>query len=102
MVDLKEAGVDILTFGQYLQPTPLHLTVKEFVSPDKFEQWRKYAEDVIGFRCVTREIDYKGLQYRHLPVICRIVLRLPLANHLQQKRNPCSCVETIVEMLRSM
>lgn len=50
MVDLKEAGVDILTFGQYLQPTPLHLTVKEFVSPDKFEQWRKYAEDVIGFR----------------------------------------------------
>lgn len=50
MVDLKEAGVDILTLGQYLQPTPLHLSVKEFVTPQKFEQWRVYAEDVIGFR----------------------------------------------------
>lgn len=50
MVDLLEAGVDILTLGQYLQPTPLHLSVKEFVTPEKFEHWRKYAEDVIGFR----------------------------------------------------
>lgn len=53
MVDLKEAGVDILTFGQYLQPTPLHLTVKEYVTPEKFEYWRKYGEDVIGFRCAA-------------------------------------------------
>lgn len=51
MVDLKEAGVDILTFGQYLQPTPLHLSVKEYVTPEKFEHWRKYGEEVIGFRC---------------------------------------------------
>jgi len=50
MVDLKEAGVDILTFGQYLQPTPLHLSVKEYVTPEKFEHWRKYGEEVIGFR----------------------------------------------------
>lgn len=43
-------GVDIVTFGQYLQPTPLHLAVKEFLPPSKFEHWRKFAEDVIGFR----------------------------------------------------
>lgn len=53
MVDLKEAGVDILTFGQYLQPTPHHLAVKEFVTPEKFEYWRKYGEDVVGFRYVA-------------------------------------------------
>ena len=51
MVDLKEAGVDILTFGQYLQPTPLHLSVKEYVTPEKFEHWREYGENVVGFRC---------------------------------------------------
>ena len=45
------AGVDILTFGQYLQPTPKHLPVTEFVTPDKFEHWRRYGEEVIGFRC---------------------------------------------------
>ena len=44
------AGVDILTLGQYLQPTPLHLSVKEYVTPDKFEHWRRYGEEVIGFR----------------------------------------------------
>ena len=54
MVDLKEAGVDILTFGQYLQPTPQHLTVKDFITPEKFEHWRKYGEQVIGFRCCCR------------------------------------------------
>lgn len=43
-------GVDILTFGQYLQPTPLHLPVKEHVTPDQFEEWRRFGEDVVGFR----------------------------------------------------
>ena len=43
--------MDMLTFGQYLQPTPLHLSVKEYVTPEKFEHWRHYGEDVIGFRC---------------------------------------------------
>lgn len=43
-------GVDILTFGQYLQPTPLHLPVKEHVTPEQFEYWRKFGEDVVGFR----------------------------------------------------
>lgn len=39
MYDLRDAGVDILTFGQYLQPTPKHLAVTEFVTPEKFEYW---------------------------------------------------------------
>ena len=46
----QAAGVDILTLGQYLQPTPLHLEVTEYVTPEKFEHWRRYGEDVIGFR----------------------------------------------------
>lgn len=51
LLDLKACGVDIVTFGQYLQPTPLHLEVTEYVHPDKFEHWRKYGEEEIGFRC---------------------------------------------------
>lgn len=47
---LLHTGVDILTFGQYLQPTPKHLEVTEYVTPEKFEYWRKYGEEVIGFR----------------------------------------------------
>ncbi|KAB1223309.1 Lipoyl synthase, chloroplastic [Morella rubra] len=79
MADLRAIGVDILTLGQYLQiviictivalissgvakvdevevlvapPTPLHLTVKEYVSPEKFAFWKEYGES-IGFRYVA-------------------------------------------------
>ncbi|KAJ6291395.1 hypothetical protein OIU76_023463 [Salix suchowensis] len=52
MADLRAIDVDILTFGQYLQPTPLHLTVKEYVSPEKFAYWKEYGES-IGFRYVA-------------------------------------------------
>ena len=53
MLDLKHAGVDILTFGQYLQPTPRHLPVTEFVTPEKFEHWRVVGERDVGFRYVA-------------------------------------------------
>lgn len=52
MADLRSIGVDILTLGQYLQPTPLHLTVKEYVTPEKFAFWKEYGES-IGFRYVA-------------------------------------------------
>lgn len=52
MADLRSIDVDILTFGQYLQPTPLHLTVKEYVTPEKFAFWKEYGES-IGFRYVA-------------------------------------------------
>jgi len=38
--DLRQAGCDILTLGQYLQPTRAHLPVVEYVSPATFDEWR--------------------------------------------------------------
>ncbi|KAL4361912.1 hypothetical protein GQ457_04G004380 [Hibiscus cannabinus] len=52
LADLRAIDVDILTLGQYLQPTPLHLTVKEYVRPEKFAFWKEYGES-IGFRYVA-------------------------------------------------
>jgi lipoic acid synthetase len=40
MDDLREAKVDILTLGQYLRPTPNHLPVERYVSPEEFEAYR--------------------------------------------------------------
>ena len=45
MDDLREAGVDILTLGQYLRPTPYHLAVERFVTPDEFEAYRAEGLD---------------------------------------------------------
>jgi len=43
MDDLREAQVDFLTIGQYLQPTPKHHPVAGFVTPDEFEGYRRLA-----------------------------------------------------------
>ena len=41
MHDLRAAGVDILTLGQYLRPTPNHLVVERYVTPDEFDAYRQ-------------------------------------------------------------
>jgi len=47
--DLRNAGVSIVTLGQYLQPTPKQLPVQRFIPPSEFLQWRRYAEEELGF-----------------------------------------------------
>ena len=41
MDDLRDANVDILTFGQYLRPTPNHLPVERYVTPEQFDTYRR-------------------------------------------------------------
>ena len=48
MADLRAARCDILTLGQYLQPTLKHLPVVEFIHPDKFAEYKIRAEEM-GF-----------------------------------------------------
>jgi lipoic acid synthetase len=45
MDDLREASVDILTLGQYLRPTPNHLAVERYVTPDEFDAYRREGLD---------------------------------------------------------
>lgn len=52
LVDLRSAGCELLTIGQYLQPTSKNLPVVEFVHPTIFENWRERAEE-LGFRQVA-------------------------------------------------
>ena len=49
--DLKEAGVDVVTIGQYLQPSKRHLPVKQFITPDQFKKYEEIGLD-LGFRHV--------------------------------------------------
>ena len=51
MDDLRKVGVDIMTIGQYLQPTPKHLKVEEFIHPDVFANYKKVGL-AKGFRFV--------------------------------------------------
>ena len=49
--DLIKVGVSIVTIGQYLQPSPKKLTVKEFVKPEQFEAYRACGHR-LGFKHV--------------------------------------------------
>jgi lipoyl synthase len=48
MADLRQVNCDIITLGQYLQPTPKHLPVQDFVTPAQFAAWRA-AGETLGF-----------------------------------------------------
>ena len=49
LADLRTIGVDIVTLGQYLQPSRSHLDVESYVHPHTFETWRAVAEEELGF-----------------------------------------------------
>lgn len=51
MQDLRNVNVDIVTLGQYLQPTKKHLPVKEFITPEQFEKYYQIGKEM-GFRHV--------------------------------------------------
>ncbi|MGZ5304698.1 MAG: lipoyl synthase [Bacteroidia bacterium] len=51
MDDLRAVGCDVLTLGQYLQPTPKHLPVKEFIRPEAFAKYKEIGLSK-GFRFV--------------------------------------------------
>lgn len=51
MEDLRSVNVDIVTIGQYLQPTPKHLPIDEFVTPERFAEYKELGLKM-GFRFV--------------------------------------------------
>jgi lipoic acid synthetase len=51
MDDLRSVGCEVMTIGQYLQPTPKHLPVIEYIRPEQFERYRKTGLEK-GFRYV--------------------------------------------------
>ncbi|KAI5789661.1 mitochondrial lipoyl synthase [Peziza echinospora] len=52
MHKLRAAGVDVVTFGQYMRPTKRHMKVVEYVTPEKFEHWGRRAKE-LGFLYVA-------------------------------------------------
>lgn len=64
--DLKQNNVDVVTFGQYLQPTKRHLKVREYIHPDMFSHWQRVADDM-GFAYVASgplvRSSYKAGEY---------------------------------------
>ena len=72
----RNVDVDVVTFGQYLQPTKRHLPVKEYITPEKFQECQLHAEGM-GFKYVASgplvQSSYKAGEFF-------------LKNHIRTKR----------------
>jgi lipoic acid synthetase len=69
MADLRGVDCDILTIGQYLQPTTKHLNVDDFITPAQFDAWREYGEGLGFLQVVSSPLtrsSYHAEQVREL------------------------------------
>jgi lipoic acid synthetase len=78
MDDMRSAGVDFLTIGQYLQPTPRHHPVERYVPPEEFESYARMAR-AKGFLMVvasplTRSSYHAGADFERLRAARRAAL----------------------------
>ncbi|MHA7832342.1 MAG: lipoyl synthase [Flagellimonas sp.] len=68
MEDLRKAGVDVVTIGQYLQPSKKHLPVKQFILPEQFKKYEEIGLEM-GFRHVESgalvRSSYKAHKHIH-------------------------------------
>jgi lipoic acid synthetase len=67
--DLRDVDCDILTIGQYLQPSQKHLQVKDFVTPAQFDAWREFGESIGLLQVVASPLtrsSYHAEQVREL------------------------------------
>ncbi|MEY2693563.1 MAG: hypothetical protein RIT03_1955 [Bacteroidota bacterium] len=66
--DLRNALVDVVTIGQYLQPSKKHLPVKEYITPEQFEKFEKIGKE-LGFKHVESgalvRSSYKAQKHIH-------------------------------------
>jgi lipoic acid synthetase len=53
LADLRAVAVDIVTLGQYLRPTPNHLDIARFVTPEEFQRYREWALALGFLECVS-------------------------------------------------
>lgn len=69
MADLRSVECDILTIGQYLQPSQKHLQVADFVTPEQFAAWQTYGEEIGFLQVVSSPLtrsSYHAEQVREL------------------------------------
>ncbi|WP_041780932.1 lipoyl synthase [Allocoleopsis franciscana] len=69
MQDLRGVNCDILTIGQYLQPSQKHLNIADFITPAQFDAWREYGESLGFLQVVSSPLtrsSYHAEQVREL------------------------------------
>jgi lipoyl synthase len=80
MVDLHRSDCDILTIGQYLQPSQKHLTVQEFVHPDRFKAWQQAGTEMGFLQVVSSPLTRSSYHAEEVEKLIQLYPR----HHLRQ------------------
>ncbi|MEB3251560.1 MAG: lipoyl synthase [Cyanobacteriota bacterium] len=78
MQDLRAVDCDILTLGQYLQPSPKHLPVAEFIPPQRFEAWREIGEAQGFLQVVSSPLTRSSY---HAEAVQQLMAQYPRHDH---------------------
>ncbi len=81
MEDLRSVDCDILTIGQYLQPSTKHLQVKEFVNPAQFARWQKFGESLGFLQVVSSPLTRSSYHAEQVRTLMKLYPRSQ-PNHL--------------------
>jgi lipoic acid synthetase len=80
MNDLRDADVDFLTIGQYLQPTRKHAAIDRFVTPAEFQSYRRLAEEkgflLVASSPLTRSSYHAGEDFERLTAARQAIARV--------------------------
>jgi lipoic acid synthetase len=79
MQDLRAVDCDILTIGQYLQPSPKHLAVQEFVPPDRFQRWEEMGMKMGFLQVVSSPLTRSSYHAEEVRELMRANPRDPTA-----------------------
>ena len=68
--DIRSAGVEVLTIGQYLQPTSKHLPVDRFVTPEEFAGYKRHALELGFAHCESGPLVRSSYHaHEHVPSV---------------------------------
>lgn len=76
MKDLRSVDCDILTIGQYLQPTPKHLPVLSWVEPAQFDEWRQFGESLGFLQVVASPLTRSSYHAEQVKVLMELYPKL--------------------------
>ncbi len=77
MQDLRAVDCDIITIGQYLQPSQKHLNVQDFVHPDQFAQWRVAGEAMGFLQVVSSPLTRSSYHAEQVQALMQLYPRSP-------------------------
>jgi len=73
MEKVRVAGVDVMTFGQYMRPSKRHMPVSEYVTPEAFNKYQTLGMEMVRLLFMCLNLTYFGLEkysYFLLPWTC--------------------------------